>query len=62
MSREELWAMLQRTSALADRTSEAICQRIATCKGLDGLDSLFTLSERASALFRRIYARYEAKQ
>ena len=58
--REMLWMMLNRTSALADRLSNSICARIASCERLDELDELFTLSERTHCLFQRIYRRYDA--
>ena len=58
--RETLWAMVERTNNLSRRVTADICQRINTRTGLNKLDELMTLGERANALFQRIHARYEA--
>jgi hypothetical protein len=55
---KDLYQTLQRTSALNDRITKAICQRIETRTDLKRLDELFALGERAHALYRRVYARY----
>jgi hypothetical protein len=57
---KDLYQTLKRTSALSDRITKAICQRIETRTDLKRLDELFTLGQRAHALYRRIHARYEA--
>lgn len=58
--REYLFSLLQRVKRLCDRNTVAICTSLQSRQKLHELDSLFTRGEKASALFRRVYARYEA--
>jgi hypothetical protein len=58
--REKLWQLLNRCNDLGNRVTADVARRIRNREGLDKLDQLMTLAERATRLFWRINRRYEA--